>query len=78
MKDDPNQVIEAEKRAAANVILRRGGDRGDPPLANTAKLLEQNPRVPVRPRLESLERLAEMAAPRSPPPDLVKGFPPHP
>jgi regulator of protease activity HflC (stomatin/prohibitin superfamily) len=59
MKTILNQVIEAEKRAAANVILRREETAATRSLANTAKLLEQNPVLLRLKELESLERLAE-------------------
>jgi hypothetical protein len=59
MKTILNQVIEAEKRAAANVILRREETAATRSLANTAKLLEQNPVLLRLKELESLERLAD-------------------
>jgi regulator of protease activity HflC (stomatin/prohibitin superfamily) len=59
MKTILNQVIEAEKRAAANVILRREETAATRSLANTAKLLEQNPVLLRLKELESLERQAE-------------------
>lgn len=59
MKTILNQVIEAEKRAAANVILRREETAATRSLANTAKLLEQNPVLLRLKELEALERLAE-------------------
>lgn len=59
MKTILNQVIEAEKRAAANVILRREETAATRSLANTAKLLEQNPVLLRLKELESMERLAE-------------------
>lgn len=54
-----NQVIEAEKRAAANVILRREETQATRSLANTAKLLDQNPVLLRLKELEALERVAE-------------------
>lgn len=59
MKTILNQVIEAEKRAAANVITRREETAATRSLANTARLLEQNPVLVRLKELESLERLAE-------------------
>jgi hypothetical protein len=59
MKTILNQVIEAEKRAAANVILRREEIAATRSLANTAKLLEQNPMLLRLKELESMERMAE-------------------
>ena len=53
-----NQVIEAEKRAAAQNILRREETAATRSLANTAKLLEANP---VLLRLKELELYKELA-----------------
>jgi regulator of protease activity HflC (stomatin/prohibitin superfamily) len=53
-----NQVIEAEKKAAAQVILRREEVAATRSLANTARLLEQNP---VLLRLKEVEVLKELA-----------------
>jgi hypothetical protein len=50
-------VIEAEKRAAAQVILRREEVAATRSLANTARLLESNP---VLLRLEELETLEDI------------------
>jgi regulator of protease activity HflC (stomatin/prohibitin superfamily) len=58
MKSLLNQVIEAEKRAAANVILRREETAATRSLANTAKLLESNPTLL---RLKELEAWKEIA-----------------
>ncbi len=58
MKTILNQVIEAEKRAAANVITRRAEAATTRSLANTAKLLEANPTLL---RLEELEAMKELA-----------------
>lgn len=58
MKSLLNQVIEAEKRAAANVILRREETAATRSLANTAKLLESNPTLL---RLKELEAWKELA-----------------
>lgn len=54
-----NQVIEAEKRAAAMVVLRREETAATRSLANTAKLLEQNPVLVRLKELEALERMAD-------------------
>lgn len=54
-----NQVIEAEKRAAAQVIARREEVAATRSLANTARLLEQNP---VLLRLKEIEALKEVVA----------------
>ncbi len=53
-----NRVIEAEKQAAAQVILRREEVAATRSLANTAKMLESNP---VLLRLKELEALQELA-----------------
>ncbi len=58
MKALLNQVIEAEKRAAAQNILRREETAATRSLANTAKLLESNP---VLLRLKELELYKELA-----------------
>lgn len=53
-----NRVIEAEKEAAANVILRREETAATRSLANTAKVMEANP---VLLRLKELEAMKEIA-----------------
>ncbi len=53
-----NQVIEAEKRAAANVIARREETAATRSLANTARMLQSSP---VLMRLKELEAMKEMA-----------------
>lgn len=53
-----NRVIEAEKRAAAQVILRREEVAATRSLANTARLLENNP---VLLRLKETEAMKEIA-----------------
>jgi len=53
-----NRVIEAEKEAAANVILRREETAATRSLANTAKVMADNP---VLMRLKELESLKEIA-----------------
>ncbi len=58
MKTLLNQVIEADKRAAAQVILRREETAATRALANTAKLLESNPTLL---RLKELEAWKEIA-----------------
>jgi regulator of protease activity HflC (stomatin/prohibitin superfamily) len=58
MKTILNQVIEAEKRAAAAVITRREETAATRSLMNTAKLLEQNPTLL---RLKELEAWKEIA-----------------
>jgi regulator of protease activity HflC (stomatin/prohibitin superfamily) len=53
-----NRVIEADKEAAANVILRREETAATRSLANTAKVMADNP---VLLRLKELESLKEIA-----------------
>lgn len=57
MKALMNQVIEAEKRAAAQVILRREEVAATRSMANTARLLEANP---VLLRLKEIETWKEI------------------
>lgn len=54
-----NRVIEAEKAAAANVILRREEAAATRSMANTAKVMADNPTLM---RLKELEALKEIAA----------------
>ncbi len=54
-----NQVIEAEKRAQANLIARREETAATRNLLNTAKLLENNPMLLRLKELEMTERIAE-------------------
>ena len=58
MKALLNKVIEAEKEAAANVILRREETAATRSLANTAKLMADQPLLL---RLKELDSLKEMA-----------------
>jgi regulator of protease activity HflC (stomatin/prohibitin superfamily) len=58
MKTLLNRVIEAEKEAAANVILRREETAATRSLANTARVMADHP---VLLRLKELESLKEMA-----------------
>jgi regulator of protease activity HflC (stomatin/prohibitin superfamily) len=58
MKTLLNRVIEAEKEAAANVILRREETAATRSLANTAKILAEQPMLM---RLKELESLKEIA-----------------
>lgn len=53
-----NQVIEAEKQAAANLILRREETAATRSLANTARMMDNNPSLR---KLKELEALKEMA-----------------
>ena len=58
MKTLLNRVIEAEKEAQANLILRREETAATRSLANTAKMLEKNPMLL---RLKEMEQLKELA-----------------
>ncbi len=59
MKTLLNRVIEAEKEAAANVILRREEVAATRSLANTARVMQEQP---VLLRLKELEVMKEIAA----------------
>jgi hypothetical protein len=59
MKTLLNKVIEAEKAAAANVILRREDAAPTRNMAQTAKVIAENP---VLMRLKELETMKEVAA----------------
>ena len=59
MKTILNQVIEAQKRAEANLILRREETAAARSQANTAKLLAENP---VLARMKELEALRDILA----------------
>lgn len=59
MKNLLNQVIEAEKKAAAQVIMRREEVAATRSLANTARMLENNPTLL---RLKELEAWKDIAA----------------
>lgn len=58
MKALLNRVLEAEKQAAAQVILRREETAATRSMANTARMLEQNPMLL---RLKELEAMKELA-----------------
>jgi len=59
MKALLNRVIEAEKEAAANVILRPEETAATRSLANTAKVMADNPVLLRLKELESLKGIAE-------------------
>jgi regulator of protease activity HflC (stomatin/prohibitin superfamily) len=59
MKTLLNKVIEAEKEAAANVILRREETAATRSLANTAKVMAEQP---ILMRLKELESMKEIAS----------------
>lgn len=58
MKELLNKVIQATKEAEANVILRREETAATRSLAQTAKVLQENPLLV---RLKELEAYAELA-----------------
>lgn len=58
MKTLLNQVIEAEKRAQANLVARREETAATRSLLNTAKLIEQSPTLLRLKELEAAERIA--------------------
>jgi regulator of protease activity HflC (stomatin/prohibitin superfamily) len=59
MKTLLNQVIEAEKRAQANLIARREETAATRSLLNTAKLIESSPTLLRLKELEAAERMAQ-------------------
>lgn len=59
MKPQLNRVIEAEKEAAANVILRREETAATRSLVNTARLMADQP---ILLRLKELDAMKEIAA----------------
>lgn len=58
IKDILNKVIEAEKRAQANVITRREETASTRSLLNTAKLMEENPLLVKLKEWEQIEAIA--------------------
>ncbi|GGB12974.1 slipin family protein [Puia dinghuensis] len=59
VKEIMNQVLVAEKKAQANIILRREETASTRSLLNTAKLLEDNPMLYKLKELEYVEKIAE-------------------
>ncbi|RYD74807.1 MAG: slipin family protein, partial [Verrucomicrobiaceae bacterium] len=59
MKDLLNRVIQAQKEAEANVILRREETAATRSMAQTAKVLAENPLLV---RLKELEAYKDLAA----------------
>jgi len=59
VKEIMNQVLVAEKKAQANIILRREETASTRSLLNTAKLLEDNPTLLKLKELEYVEKIAE-------------------
>ena len=58
MKDMMNKVIEAQKAADANLIMRREETAAMRSQANTAKLLDNNPTLMRLRELDVLEKIA--------------------
>lgn len=54
-----NQVLVAEKRAQANIIMRREETASTRSLLNTAKLMEENPTLMKLKEMEYVEKIAE-------------------
>jgi hypothetical protein len=54
-----NQVLIAEKKAQANLIMRREETASTRSLLNTAKLIEDNPMLLRLKELEYVEKIAE-------------------
>jgi regulator of protease activity HflC (stomatin/prohibitin superfamily) len=59
MKDILNRVVEAEKVAQANLIKRREETAATRSLANTARLMDENPTLMRLKELETLEKVTE-------------------
>ncbi len=59
IKDIMNQVLVAEKRAQANVIMRREETASTRSLMNTAKLMEENAMLFKLKEMEYVEKIAE-------------------
>jgi regulator of protease activity HflC (stomatin/prohibitin superfamily) len=59
MKTILNQVVEAEKRAQANLIQRREETAATRSLLNTARLMDENPTLMRLKELETLEKVTE-------------------
>ncbi|WP_343700667.1 slipin family protein [Chitinophaga sp.] len=59
MKDIMNQVLMAEKKAQANIIMRREETASTRSLLNTARLMEDNPMLFKLKEMEYVEKIAE-------------------
>jgi regulator of protease activity HflC (stomatin/prohibitin superfamily) len=59
MKDIMNQVLMAEKKAQANVIMRREETASTRSLLNTAKLMEENEMLWKLKEMEYVEKIAD-------------------
>jgi hypothetical protein len=59
MKDIMNQVLIAQKKAEANVIMRREETASTRSLLNTAKLMEENAMLFKLKEMEYVEKIAD-------------------
>src|SRR5690606_10154061 len=59
MKDIMNQVLVAQKKAQANVIIRREENASTRSLLNTAKLMEENEMLYKLKEMEFVENIAD-------------------
>jgi regulator of protease activity HflC (stomatin/prohibitin superfamily) len=59
VKEIMNQVLVAEKKAQANIIMRREETASTRSLMNTAKLMEDNPMLFKLKEMEYVEKIAE-------------------
>lgn len=59
VKEIMNQVLVAEKKAQANIIMRREETASTRSLLNTAKLMEDNPMLFKLKEMEYVEKIAE-------------------
>ncbi len=59
MREIFNKVIEAKKRAEANIIKRREETAATRSLLNTAKLMKDNPTLARLKELEALEKITQ-------------------
>ena len=59
MKDIMNQVLVAEKKAQANIIMRREETASMRSLLNTAKLMEENETLWKLKEMEYVEKIAD-------------------
>jgi regulator of protease activity HflC (stomatin/prohibitin superfamily) len=59
MKEIMNQVLVAQKKAQANVIMRREETASARSMLNTAKLLEENEMLLKLKEMEYLEKIAD-------------------
>ena len=59
VKEIMNQVLVAEKKAQANIIMRREETASTRSLLNTAKLMEENPVLFKLKEMEYVEKIAD-------------------